>query len=444
MSLAMQNVQSADNLGGRESTHATRPVRIVRLITRLNIGGPAVHVTTLAKRLASMGFDTQIIAGELAGGECHASREVFRDLPRAPVFLAGFARDVSLLKDLRTLWRLVRILRAQRPDIVHTHTSKAGALGRVAAAIAGIPVRVHTFHGLVFSGHFSRWRSLVYIYLERLLARLSSCVVAISPSQLEELVFRYRITRREKIECIPLGFEVDAYLQSRTRSLAIRRELNLTGQDFLVGWVGRLVPVKDPFLLIETARHVVRRLPNCHFVIVGDGELRETVECAIHLQGLSRHIHLLGWRSDLSNVYSDFDLTLLTSLTEGTPLALLETMACGKPFVAPRIGGVPDLVFGKAREERGVAYFQNAALADRAPWALSKGILRLLLDEPLREQMGGAARQFVLERFSADRLANDLAALYSKLLMTTREKSRGASISSIVLERAARERQRTC
>jgi len=440
MGMVLQRVESADGVGDDRRPLAARPVRIVRLITRLNIGGPAVHVATLATRLTAMGFETQIIAGELAEGERHASHEVFKDLPQQPISLAGFSRDVSILRDVRTLWRLVRILRAKRPDIVHTHTSKAGALGRLAAAIAGVPIRVHTFHGLVFSGHFSRWRSRLYIHLERLLGRLSSCVVVISRRQQDELIFRYRIVSSEKVECIPLGFEVGPYLQARAASFAIRHELNLTGRHFLVGWVGRLVPVKDPFLLIETAKHVLKSLPSCHFVLVGDGEMREMVERAIHLAGLAGHIHLLGWRNDLSDVYSDFDLTFLTSLSEGTPLALLETMACGKPFVAPRIGGVPDLVFGQDREVGGVSYFQNAALANREPRALANGILRLLFDQPLRERMGEAARQFVISKFSADRLANDLAALYSKLLMATRREKYVEVHSLAVQERAVPER----
>jgi glycosyltransferase involved in cell wall biosynthesis len=214
----------------------------------------------------------------------------------------------------------------------------------------------------------------------------------------------------------------------------------LTGRDFLVGWVGRLVRVKDPFLLIETAKHVVKRLPSCHFVLVGDGEMRERVERAIHLAGLTGHIHLLGWRSDLTDVYSDFDLTFLTSLSEGTPLALLETMASGKPFVSPRIGGVPDLVFGQDCEDGGVRYFQNAALANREPRALSNGIVRLLLDQPLRERMGMAARQFAIARFSADRLANDLAALYSKLLIARRGERYVESLSLAGQEGAVTER----
>jgi len=249
-----------------------------------------------------------------------------------------------------------------------------------------------------------------------LLSGLSSCLIAISPHQKDELVSRFRITAPEKIQCIPLGFELDPYLRRHAHSFVVRRELDLQDGDFLVGWVGRITSVKDPFLLVETAKRVVERLPDCHFAIVGDGELRGEVECAVRQAGLERRVHLLGWRSDLADVYSDFDLALLTSRNEGTPLALLETMACGKPFVAPAIGGVLDLVRGQAFEEGSVSYFQNAALADREPRAMCSAILRLLLDEGLRDQMAKSARRFVMERFSADRLADDLAGLYLRLL----------------------------
>ena len=395
--------------------HDPRPVNIARVITRLNLGGPAVHVVLATKYLGPLGFRTTLITGKLAPGERSAD-ELIAQLDEPPVRIEQLERDPSFVKDVTTLLQLIRIFKKQRPDIVHTHTSKAGALGRIAAWIAGVPIRVHTYHGLVFAEHFSGRRSRFYVELERFLARLSTRLVAISPKQKSDLGTQFRIAAAEKIECIPLGLDLEPFLTQRAPSFVLRSELGLSANDNLVGWVGRLAPIKDPFLLVEVARRVVGAIPTCHFAIAGDGELRGKLENAVRQAGLTSNVHLIGWRTDLAEIYSDLDLVILTSKNEGTPLVLLETMACGKTFVATEVGGIPDLTIGECAELAGVKYFENAALTTRSPDSLTAATLRLLGDAQLRGRMSEKAREFVSGRFSASRLAGDLAALYESLL----------------------------
>src|ERR1700733_1252602 len=398
--------------------HAHRPVCIARVITRLNLGGPAVHVVLATKHLARPGFKTTLITGKLAPGERSAD-ELIAELDEPPVVIEQLERDPSFVKDMTTLLRLIRIFRKERPEIVHTHTSKAGALGRLAAWIAGVPIRVHTYHGLVFAEHFSDRRSRFYIGLERLLARLSTRLVTISPKQKADLEDKFHVAVGDRIDCIPLGLDLEPFLTRQGPSFVLRGKLGLSASDFLVGWIGRLAPIKDPLLLVEVARRVVDAIPTCHFAVVGDGELRGELENAVRQADLNDNVHLIGWRTDLAEIYSDLDLVLLTSKNEGTPLVLIETMACGKPFVATEVGGIPDLTGGECETDQEVKYFENCALTTRSPASLTTATIRLLQDAQLRRSMSEKARKFVSSRFSANRLAADLAALYESLLQET-------------------------
>jgi glycosyltransferase involved in cell wall biosynthesis len=407
----------------------SRGVRIASVITRLNVGGVAAHVVLASKYLKPLGFTTMLITGTLAPGE-RCADELIAGLDESPVLIEELSREPSITNDVVTLFRLIRLFRQYRPEIVHTHTSKAGALGRVAAWIAGVPVRVHTYHGLVFFGHFSPLLSRFYAWLESLLALLSTRVIAISPKQRFDLEQTFRIAAAERIECVPLGIDLDPFLNQPSYSQALRRELRLSDGELLVGWIGRLTPIKDPVLLVEVARRVIQKAPACHFAVFGDGELRAELQDALKQACMLSHVHLLGWRNNLAGLYSDLDLVLLTSKNEGTPQTLLEAMACGKAFVAPDVGGISDLTTGESEERRGVKYFGNAALAERTASALASAMVRLIEDPPLRRKMGARGREFVSSHYSATRLAHDLANLYNSLLDECGSASRAPAISS--------------
>jgi glycosyltransferase involved in cell wall biosynthesis len=387
------------------------PITIARVIARLNVGGPAVQAILLTDFLRRRGYRTLLFAGQVAPGE-EEMDYLARERGVVPIRIGSLSRKISVLQDLQSLWQLVRFFRRERPTIVHTHTAKAGTLGRIAAIIAGVPIRVHTFHGHVFHGYFPGWLTRVFITIERLLARHTHAIIAISDSQKEELADRYRIAAAEKIKIVPLGFSMTALLNGERHEPGIRSSLGLKSDSGLVGWIGRLTSIKDPHMFLESAAFSGLQ---AKFVIVGDGELRASCQIRIAQKKLGEKVVLIGWRRDLGSLYADLDLLVMTSINEGTPLALLEAMAAARPFVATDVGGIRDLMVGEGFREFGWERFENGILTPRDPRIIARAIDHMLQNEKLRRDLGCAGREFVKSRYSEDRLANDLEHLYLQL-----------------------------
>ncbi len=393
---------------------AHQQLKIARVIARLNVGGPATQAILMTDAFQRRGYQASLLTGEVAPGE--ASMEYLaRELNIQPVKIAAMSRKISYTRDLQSLWRLVRIFRREKPAILHTHTAKAGTLGRLAAMLTGIPVRVHTFHGHVFHGYFSAPRTRVFLAIERFLARHTDCIVAVSESQKRELVEVYRIAPEKKVVSIPLGFDLQGFLRVEGREGSLRASIGCPPESLLVGWVGRLTAIKGPDLFLESAAMVASDLPLARFVMAGDGELRGSCEKRIPGTGLEGKLSFVGWQRDLSRVYADLELLLLTSINEGTPLALLEAMASARAIVATDVGGIRDLMTGKVRKERGWERFDNGILVPRDPRVIANAVQYLLLHPELRRDMGLAGRKFVSARFSERRLADELESLYLRL-----------------------------
>jgi len=298
------------------------------------------------------------------------------------------------------------LIREFRPSIVHTHTAKAGLLGRVAAAIAGVPVVVHTYHGHVLRGYFGPIRTALFTGLERLLARTSSALVAVSEAVRSDLV-SIGVASISKIRVIPLGLELSPLAETLPRG-ALRRPSSVSDEAPLVAIVGRLVPIKDVHTFLRAARIVHAALPDVRFAIVGDGEERSLLESeAEHLE-LSGVVHFHGWWRDMRAVYGDVDVVVNSSLNEGTPVALIEALAAGRPVVATRVGGNPDLLGGGAR---------GLLVPPGEPEALASAILETLRspDDARRRTLEG--RTYVLGHHSVERLLADVDALYRELLV---------------------------
>jgi glycosyltransferase involved in cell wall biosynthesis len=395
---------------------ANNEVKIAQVISRLCIGGASVEVVLTTEALLHRGYSTLLLAGNTGADE--ASLEVFAENRGvSPIRIEGLSRDISWWKDLCALWSLVRIFRRERPTIVHTHTAKAGVLGRIAACLAGVPIIIHTFHGHVFSGHFSFLKTRAFIALERFLARLTDCLVAVSEAQRRELVDEYQIGPSSKFVTIPVGLELDRFLSLNGYRGAVRLAARCSMGHALVGWVGRMDPVKNPKLFVKAAALTLTDFPSARFVMVGDGELRPRVEFGLKEENIGSVVTLLGWRSDLSEIYADLDLVVLTSRHEGTPLVLVEAMASGKPFVATNVGGIRDLVFGESRKKVGFQIFENGILADSTPAAVAAAT-RYVLENPAEARaMGRSGRAFASQMFLHHRLANDLEQLYLRLLV---------------------------
>jgi glycosyltransferase involved in cell wall biosynthesis len=376
-----------------------RPIRLLRVIARLNVGGPALH-TVLATAGLRPGIETTLATGRVAPGEAEATDLLARFDVR-PVRIPGLGRSLSPMDDLRAFASLLGLMRRARPDIVHTHTAKAGALGRVAARVAGVPRVVHTFHGHVLEGYFGGAGSRAAVVAERLLARMTDRVVAVSDEVGRDLVERFGVVPREKLAVVPVGLPLDELLHCESRRGALRRELGLAAEAPIVTFIGRLVPVKEPHVALDAWKLVRREIPNATLVVVGDGDLAAALRAR-----RDDGVVFLGWRRDLATILADADLALLTSRNEGTPVALVEAAAAGVPAVATRVGGVPSVV------EDGVT---GVLVAQGDVAAIASAVVSLLCDAPRRHAMGTAARARSVLRWSDTRLLLDLRELYAGL-----------------------------
>lgn len=387
--------------------------RVVRIQSRICIGGPALHSILLTEGLShkkGSRYDTTLIGGALEPGE--ASMEgLAREKGVEIELLPDMRRAVSPAHDARAIAQVVSKLRKLRPSIVHTHTAKAGAIGRVAAKLAQVPVVVHTFHGHVFDGYFSSTATRAFIAAERVLARACDRVVAISEQQRWDLVHRYAITSPAKVRVIPLGLELDRFRAiDRQKRGAVRQELGIESDAPIVAAIGRLVPVKRFDLLIDAFASVIEAHPRAHLLIAGDGEAALRAELEKRASSI-KNVHFLGWRRDLEALYADADVFALTSDNEGTPVAAIESIASGVPVVATQVGGVEDVV------KPGMGHLVPRGAAP----AIAKAISALFA---ANEPVFTAQRDDVVRRFSHRRLIADIEALYDELLSAKRETAR--------------------
>jgi glycosyltransferase involved in cell wall biosynthesis len=380
---------------------AKRPIRVMRIIARLNIGGPAIHVTLLTERLAPPDFESMLVCGHIGPGEGDmAYLAEARGIQ--PVYVAELRRELSPLRDLVTLAKLWRLMRRFRPDVVHTHTAKAGFVGRSAAWLARVPVRVHTYHGHVFHGYFSPAKTRGFLLLERFTARLSDRLITISPALKDELVNTYHIAPERKFAVMPLGLELAPYADTPRHQGTFRADFDIPPDAPLIGIVGRIVPIKNHALFVQMAAHVRAAIPNAHFVIIGDGDRRAAIEAQVNSLGLRDVVTFTGWLQDLKPAYSAMDVLVISSDNEGTPVSIIEALAAGVRVVSTAVGGVPDLLGGGD-------YGRLVPPGD--PDAQAAAVIASLA-EPDRS----AVRQDIVAAYDISRLAADLASLYRNLL----------------------------
>jgi glycosyltransferase involved in cell wall biosynthesis len=387
-------------------------VRVARIITRLNVGGPAIQAMLLTRRLDPGRYESTLITG--LPGRAEGDMSLLR--PEAgvrPIIVPELARRISPADDVIAFFRLVALLRRSRPHIVHTHMAKAGLLGRVAARIAGVPVVLHTFHGNVLQGYFGSAPSRMILLVERALARLSTRVIAISDRQAREIE-ELGLARGERIERVPLGLDLAPFLSAP--SGALRRELGLAPDAALVGIVARLVPIKAVDVFLDAAARVAAADARAAFVVVGDGELRAELERRARALGLGGRVTFLGWRADLPAIYADLDVLALTSRNEGTPVSVIEGLASGRAVVATAVGGVPDIVI----DGRTGSLARPGDAED-----VARRILDLLGDPARRRSLGSAGRDAVHPEHDSATLVARIDALYSRLMADRR----GASLT---------------
>lgn len=393
------------------SDPAQEPIRVLRVIARLNIGGPAIQAIALTALLQARGYATRLVRGSEAPDE-GSMDDLAARMGVRPTHLASMRRDPGA-GDLRTLLQLIRLLRRDRPHVVHTHAAKAGTLGRVAVLLAfprrrDRPVVVHTFHGHSLSGYFSRHRADVYRRIERTLANRTDVLVAVSPEVREDLV-ALGVAPRERVVVVPLGLDLSGFLDDAERDArrtAVRAQWGVGDDDELVTLVARLVPIKRVDRFLEVAALLAAR-PRTRFAIVGDGELRDELRASPTARALDGRLQWAGFRRDVADVCVASDVVVLTSDNEGTPVSLIEAQAAAVPVVSTTVGGVASAI------QDGVTG-RLAAPDDLR--ALAAAISDVLDDPQRAAQMGRAGREHVREAFAIERLVNDIDALYRELL----------------------------
>jgi len=382
------------------------------VIARLNMGGPALHVAYLTAGLRERGYATTLVAGSLARGEdsmAFVADGLGVDVER----VEELQREISPLRDVFAMVRLARIIRRVRPHILHTHTAKAGAIGRFAALLAGDarpPIIVHTFHGHVLRGYFGPLRSRMFAALERVLARSTTCLVAVSPQVRDDLV-RLGVAPEEKFIVIRLGIELEDRVDSDTDGRAeTRRLLGIPSEAFTVGWIGRMTGIKRTDDVLLAFKRLRARGVDARLCMVGDGPDRAAIERRAHDLGIVRDTLFLGYQESVAPFYAAFDAFILPSANEGTPVTAIEALAAGRPVVATRVGGVPDVV--RDGED---GFLVEAGDVE----ALAERLASLAADPGLRERMGAAGRGRVLPRYAVARLVDDVDRLYRSLLEAT-------------------------
>lgn len=403
-------------------------LKIVRIIARLNVGGPARHIILLTKEFQTNGFESVLLAGNVPEGEEDMSYLAAENAVE-PIYIKEMSREVSLM-DAISLWKIYRRIKREKPDIIHTHTAKAGSVGRVAGFIyrwltwetlVGKPrcVRiVHTFHGHIFHSYYGKAKTQIFIFIEKLLARFASDkIIVISAQQFREIHEEFGIGKREQFEIIPLGIDLEPFAAKSSQQIILRKEVR-ANDEILVGIVGRLTEVKNHSLFLKVAK-ICRENPDApklKFLIIGDGHLRKQLEREAETLGVKDLVTFLGNRNDTDVFYAGLDLVALTSLNEGTPLSLIEAMASKRAVISTLVGGVADLL-GEVEEkknnfqvcERGIAVASNDAES------FSNGLVYLANDPQLREVLGTKGKIFVEAQYSKARLISDMKKFYSEL-----------------------------
>lgn len=392
--------------------------KVLRIINRFNLGGPTYNAAYLTKYLEEKGFETKLVGGVSQESEAN-SMFILNQLGIEAEIIPEMHRSLNLINDRKAYIKINEIIKKYKPDIVHTHASKAGTLGRLAAIQQKVPVILHTFHGHVFHSYFSGAKTSIFRKIEQYLASKSTKIIAISNKQKQELSKEFKIAPPEKFEVIPLGFDLSRFREDLSDKRALfRKRWNLEENDFVISIVGRLVPVKNHKLFIES---IARLKNNCQkrvkAIIVGDGELKDALLKHCEFVGLKTSMNgkansdadiiFTSWLRDVDEVYAGCELAALTSFNEGTPVSLIEALAAGKPVVSTKVGGIEDVVNHK----------KNGLLvpSDNVN-AFSKGLQSLITNDQLRSEMGVEAKSSINGQFGYNRLVEDTSKLYNGLL----------------------------
>ncbi|MCM8780892.1 MAG: glycosyltransferase family 4 protein [Candidatus Omnitrophica bacterium] len=384
-------------------------IKIAEVITRLDWGGSPDILRILCQNLATQDYELTLISG-LTRFPSLRTKDFLNKFKGNVIFINQLIRNINPIYDLIAFLRLLFLFRRQRFDIVHTHTAKAGVLGRLAAYLAGVPVIIHMPPGHNFYGYFSGVFIWGIVMIERLLSRITDKIITLT--ELEKMDFiRFKVASKDKIAVIYQGLELEKYADSSVDSVdkdTLKKEFNIAKDEKVVGFVGRLEPIKGIGYLIEAAHFVLEKLPQTKFIITGEGSLHRDLERKIIQGNLRDKILLTGWREDIREILSILDVLVLPSLNEAVGMILIEAQAQGLAPVATRVGGIPEVVQdGKT----------GILVRPKDAQALAEAIEMLLEDKERRIQMGRQARQWIKERFNVENMVRSISDLYQNLVM---------------------------
>ena len=397
--------------GGAAAVFLPRRPRVMQVLTRLGAGGPPVHVLCLNHEMGRYGYEMLLMTGTCTNGERDMAYLVQSETRMG--YIPEMHRAISVPSDLVALWRLYRAMKRFMPDIVHTHTAKAGALGRIAARLAGVPACVHTFHGHVLAGYFGPVGNAAVRLFERLMAHLTDAIIVLSEQQADDICHRFRVSPRRKVRVIPLGLRLAPFLK-----------LPLPVDDTLtVGWLGRFVPVKGVPLLTKVIEQTLGRVASIRFVIAGDGEESLQIEALVARFGRSR-VDWVGWRENVAEVIARCDLIIQTSLNEGTPVSLIQGMASRRPFIATPVGGVVNLAAGIGYPSCDSIWHDNCVLVPPEPEAFVNVLSRMATDKSILIRMGVAGQDMALRKHADEDMLAQVADAYSQVLAAKRDHRR--------------------
>ncbi len=382
-----------------------KKIKILQIQSRICIGGPAIHTEILCKYINPDRFESILVGGALEKGE-QSRIEVLKQQGIRVEIMEKMGRKLSVFNDLYSVYWLYRFIKKERPQIVNTHTAKAGAVGRIAAWLARVPVIIHTFHGHVFYGYFNKWKTAFYLFLERFLAKISTQIIVISRSQYEDIVFKFKIAPAHKVTLMPLGIELERFLKIKKIDI-LKKQLNLNPDVHLLAIIGRMVPVKNHLMSLLVLRKLIDENLPVHLLMVGDGELFVEIQLKTKELNLEEYVHFSGWSLDIENIYAGIDALLLTSINEGTPITLLEAMASGVPVIATAVGGVPDLI-----SDGQSGYLCEVNNIDEMVLKIKK----VLFEPDNTQQIIANAKVNVQNRFSYQRLMVEVENFYSNFI----------------------------
>jgi glycosyltransferase involved in cell wall biosynthesis len=390
--------------------------RVLRIINRLNLGGPTYNAAYLTKYMEPQ-YETLLVSGMKEESE-ESSEYIVENLGIKPVYMPEMYRELNPFKDYKSYYRLRKLIDEYKPDVVHTHAAKAGAVGRLAAIHSGVKVIVHTFHGHVFHSYFNPAKTRMFIEIERYLAKRTTAIVTLSDIQKSELVDTFKIAPANKLEIVPLGFDLRRFEEGKEeKRKRFRAMYNIADEEIAIGIVGRLAPVKNHPLFLNAIKEVAEQTQQkLRVFIIGDGEERPKLEAlAQSLQlsftatkGEKALITFTSWIKDIDVSNAGMDIIVLSSDNEGTPVSLIEAQASAKPIVSTNVGGIENVVLAN----------ETALLSERGnAQKLAQNILALTENAQLRHAMAQKGSDHVREKFSYTRLCSDMVQLYDKLLM---------------------------